>query len=66
MVGLERGTVRLEDHKKDWRKNYEDEVSYLRDILGEKILEFEHVGSTSVEGLKPKPIIDMVAVVENL
>jgi GrpB-like predicted nucleotidyltransferase (UPF0157 family) len=30
------------------------------------LLDFEHIGSTAIEGMAAKPIIDLLAVVENL
>jgi len=66
MVGLERGKVELEEHKKEWKKEYESEVSRLKDLIGDKILGFEHVGSTAIDRINAKPIIDMIAIVENL
>jgi GrpB-like predicted nucleotidyltransferase (UPF0157 family) len=33
------------------------------DVLGDRVLRLEHVGSTSVPGLAAKPIIDMLLVV---
>ena len=66
MVGLERGKVELENHREEWRREYGKEVSRLKSIAGAKIEGFEHIGSTSVEGIKAKPVIDMIAVVESL
>jgi len=40
-------------------------MSVIRSILGNKVLQLEHVGSTSVPGLCAKPIIDMLLVVED-
>ncbi len=37
----------------------------IRDVLSEKVLLLEHVGSTSVPELSAKPIIDMVLAVSN-
>ena len=37
----------------------------MREVLGEKVLMLEHVGSTSVPGLCAKPVIDMLLAVEN-
>jgi GrpB-like predicted nucleotidyltransferase (UPF0157 family) len=37
----------------------------IRGLLGERVVQLEHVGSTSVPGLAAKPIIDvMLEVVE--
>lgn len=37
----------------------------MQSVTGDRPLEFEHVGSTAVEGLAAKPIIDLLAVVED-
>jgi len=66
MVGLERGKVELEEHREEWKKEYEREVSRLKDLIGDKILGFEHIGSTAIHRIKAKPIIDMIAIVEDL
>jgi GrpB-like predicted nucleotidyltransferase (UPF0157 family) len=36
------------------------------DVLGENLVKVEHIGSTSVPGLVAKPIIDLMALVEDL
>ena len=66
MVGLERGAVDLEGHREEWKQEYEAEVSRLRSILGDDVLGFEHIGSTAIDEIKAKPIIDMIAVVRDL
>lgn len=42
MVGLARGTVELEPHRPEWRRQYEREVERLRACLGDDAPEFEH------------------------
>lgn len=63
MIGLERGTVELHEYRPEWKRRYEEEIKRLQSIIGNRILEFEHIGSTAVEGLAAKPIIDLLAVV---
>ena len=58
-------TIYLEEYNLKWPLWFEEEAKVLRDILGEKVVQIEHVGSTSVPGLKAKPRIDMVLVVED-
>jgi GrpB-like predicted nucleotidyltransferase (UPF0157 family) len=41
-------------------------MGFLVRKFGKKVLQLEHVGSTSVSGLCAKPIIDMLLVVEDL
>lgn len=66
MVGLERGTVELEPHRSEWKTAYESEADRLRRVVGDRIREFEHVGSTAVDGLPAKPIIDVLGLVDSL
>lgn len=51
----------------DWPSTFERERVRLAPILQPYLVEpLEHIGSTSVPGLVAKPIIDMVAVVEDI
>ena len=45
----------------DWPRVYEEESKLIRGAVGGIILSLEHVGSTSVPGLWAKPIIDILA-----
>ncbi|USZ68311.1 GrpB family protein [Halorussus salilacus] len=66
MVGLERGTVELREHDPAWTRRYEAEVERLQSVAGDRLRAFEHVGSTAVEGLAAKPVIDLVGTVDSL
>jgi len=57
------GPVTLVDYDPAWPKLYELEAARIKAALGEKALQIEHVGSTSVPGLIAKPIIDILLVV---
>ena len=52
-----------------WNPKWKDEFEKIVDSLGKDIIynsiKIEHVGSTSVEGLSAKPIIDLDIVIEN-
>lgn len=65
-MALKRGIVLLEDHNPNFKKDYEKEEKLLKKLLGKKIIEIHHIGSTSIEGLKAKPIIDILIVINNL
>lgn len=65
-MGLKVGEVKLEKWNPKWRENFEIERQNLRDIFGKVALSIQHVGSTSVEGLSAKPIIDIAVGLENL
>jgi len=49
----------------DWPKKFQTEKEKLQDIFGINAFEIEHIGSTSIEGLSSKPIIDIVVMIEN-
>ena len=57
--------VVVEKWNPQWKYEYEKIVASLgKDIIYNSI-KIEHVGSTSVEGLSAKPIIDLDIVIEN-
>ena len=66
MLGLPKGTVKLEPHTKLWRRMFAKEAARIREAVGEYVLAIEHVGSTSIEAIAAKPIIDIAAAVETL
>lgn len=51
--------IAVVDSDPQWAELYLREAARLRAVLGDKVLELEHVGSTSVPGLAAKPIIDL-------
>jgi len=65
MVGLARGTVEIEPYQAAWRDAYREEVERLTEIVGGRVLGFEHIGSTAVEGMPAKPILDVLALVDD-
>lgn len=58
--------VRLTPFSKNWAQMFQDEVSNLNAIFGELIIKSEHFGSTSVPGMKAKPVIDMICIVDEI
>jgi GrpB-like predicted nucleotidyltransferase (UPF0157 family) len=64
VIGLARGVVKVVSYSPEWPRCFEEEAARLREALGERII--EHVGSTSIEGMDAKPIIDLLVAVENL
>ncbi len=65
-LGLDRDRVSLEPYDPAWREAYEREVERLDPLVGDDVRRFEHVGSTAVEGLPAKPIVDVFAVVDDV
>ena len=57
------GPIELVEYDSAWPSLYVREARRVRAALGERALQLEHVGSTSVPGLAAKPRIDMVLAV---
>lgn len=53
----------LVEYDPRWPELFEREANRIMSATGNKALQIEHVGSTSVPGLCAKPIIDMLLVV---
>lgn len=58
--------VRLSEYNRLWKLMYHEECEHLYEILGQEIIKCEHFGSTSVEGMKAKPVIDMMVIVKDI
>lgn len=58
--------VSLADHDPRWRTMFEDEKRRLMDALPGTFLAIEHIGSTAVDGMKAKPLIDLLAGVDSM
>lgn len=56
--------VQIKEYDPDWPRLFERETDRIRAALGDRIVQLEHVGSTSVPGLAAKPRIDILLVVE--
>jgi hypothetical protein len=52
-------TVTIVPYSPQWPRRYEGLSAGIRATLGDAVLDIEHVGSTSVEGLAAKEVIDM-------
>src|SRR5262245_1107809 len=55
--------ILIVDYDPHWPELFAREADRIRSVLGSGELRIEHVGSTSVQGLPAKPIIDLLMVV---
>ena len=65
-MALKRGIVELEDYNVSWVDEYKKEEKLLKKVLGKRIKEIHHIGSTSIPTLKAKPVIDILIVIDSL
>ena len=54
------------NYSSDWKIKFIKEAEIIRNILEDNCIEIHHIGSTAVEELKAKPIIDIMPIVKKL
>ena len=59
-LGLRRGTVAVEPHNSQWEAAAQQTIAKLRVILGTAAVDIQHIGSTAIQSICAKPIIDIV------
>lgn len=65
-MGLKVGEVKLEKWSSQWREDFEIEKQNLLRIFGSLALDIQHIGSTSINQLDAKPIIDIAVGLDSL
>jgi GrpB-like predicted nucleotidyltransferase (UPF0157 family) len=58
--------VIVTNYNENWVKSFKEEAKRIREVLADEIVEIYHIGSTSVPGLKAKPIIDIMPIVKDI
>ncbi|MFS1514451.1 GrpB family protein [Chengkuizengella sp. SCS-71B] len=59
-------TIKVVPYQDEWVNKFQEEALKIKEIFGDQLVEIHHIGSTSVPGLKAKPIIDIIPVVKNI
>jgi GrpB-like predicted nucleotidyltransferase (UPF0157 family) len=57
------GKIQVVDYDPAWPELFRHEADRIRAVLGRRVVQLEHVGSTAVPGLAAKPIVDILLVV---
>ena len=65
MLGVKRNMVTLMPHNEAWETLYEQTRLEIQEILGDNIIDIQHVGSTAVAGIAAKPILDIAVSVRS-
>lgn len=58
--------IRVVDYDPDWPVAYSDEARNVSKAAGNTLLRIHHIGSTSIPGIKAKPVIDILLEVESV
>ncbi|WP_088102089.1 GrpB family protein [Halalkalibacter urbisdiaboli] len=53
-------------YNQQWPSLFREEAKKIKKIFGNELIEIYHIGSTSINRLHAKPIIDMMPVVRNI
>lgn len=53
-------------YDENWSIFYQEEKSILQSIFSESIIDIQHFGSTSIQGMTAKPTIDIMIIVKNI
>tara|TARA_B100002051_G_scaffold269412_1_gene300733 strand:+ start:1856 stop:2389 length:534 start_codon:yes stop_codon:yes gene_type:complete len=66
MTGLEPGQLELVPHDGNWSELAASELERIRLACPERIIECEHIGSTSIEHLMARPVLDLLIGVQEM
>lgn len=54
------------EYNPHWKNQFLVLQDFLTEIFGNKAIRIEHVGSTAIQGMKAKPLIDILVVVKEM
>lgn len=66
MLGISKNSVMICPYSEEWRLNFEREKINIYNCIKEYIIDIQHVGSTSINGMAAKPIIDIMVTIKEL
>ena len=66
ILGLERGEIKLVEPQEGWQEEFQTTQKEIHEATGIDINRIEHIGSTSINGIKAKPIIDFAVGVDDI
>ncbi|WP_169081298.1 GrpB family protein [Paenibacillus sp. PL91] len=58
--------VLVTEYNVNWKQKFNEESRKIKDIFGNELIDIYHIGSTSVPGLKAKPVIDIMPVAKDI
>ena len=65
-LGLDGNVVELLEYQESWKEEANIIIKKLKTILKDTAKDIQHIGSTSIIGMKAKPIIDIAIGLDNL
>jgi len=66
MLGLNKDVVALTPYHKEWKELFIQEKALLESLIGKYIVDIQHIGSTAIEGIAAKPMLDVLIGVRSM
>jgi GrpB-like predicted nucleotidyltransferase (UPF0157 family) len=66
MLGLNRNVVALVKHASNWTELFGEEKNLLNALVGEHVVDIQHIGSTAIDGISAKPLLDILVGVKSM
>ena len=58
--------MKLSPYSQEWKILYEKEAEKIKSIIGDFIIDIQHIGSTAIPDMIAKPIIDIAVMIPSL
>ncbi len=56
----------IQEYNPEWPIKFKSIKKFLEEVFKEKAIQIEHIGSTSIPGMKAKPVIDVAVLVNDI
>ena len=66
MLGLNKDVVKLVGHANNWKELFRSEKDLLNSLVGEHVVDIQHIGSTAIDGIAAKPLLDILVGVKSM
>ncbi len=66
MSELNARKIEVVDYDPSWPSKFKEEAIKIKEALGKNVVEIHHIGSTSIPGIKAKPVIDALVEVADI
>ena len=66
MLGVPRNGVSLVNHNENWANEFKKAKKILENIHKDNIIDIQHVGSTAINGIMAKPLLDIAIMFKDI
>jgi len=58
--------MKLSSYSQEWKFIYKQEAEKIKSIIGDFVIDIQHIGSTAIPNIMAKPIIDIAVMISSL